>query len=130
MSSSELENLCETYLAYQTEYVAKDGKGMDRHEGFWAVQKLMVGLSDAADPEDAWKAILLILAKAPPDRVLSALAAGPLEDLIDSAGPQVIDRIELTARQSPEFRSLLSGVWESGAPDVWARIVKARGASW
>jgi len=129
MSNSELDNLCATYLAYQTEYVAKNGKGMERHESFWAVQKLMVGLIDAADPEDAWKAILLILAKSPSDKVLSNLAAGPLEDLIDSAGPQVIDRIELAARQNPEFRSLLSGVWKSGTPDVWARIVKARSGS-
>ena len=129
LSDSELEHLCSAYLSYQTAFQANDGKGMERHEDFWAVQQLMLGSSGSADPEDAWREIRHILAQSPSDEILSVLAAGPLEDLIQYAGDDFIGRIEVAARQDPTFRELLSGVWETGKPDVWSRIAKARGTS-
>jgi hypothetical protein len=82
------------------------------------------------DPEIAWVLILKLIEEPLPDNAFGALAAGPLEDLIEYHGPEVIDRIELEARRNPNFRRLLGGVWQSSTPEVWARVEKARGAAW
>jgi len=95
------------------------------------IQHMMPGLSYSLDCEDIWQIILAVVASSPSDKVLGALAAGPLEDLVEYAGDQFIDRIEVEARRSPAFRALLGGVWESGSESVWSRLEKARnGARW
>jgi len=54
------------------------------------------------------------------------LAAGPLEDLLADRGCEVIDLVEQLAKQQPEFRKLLSGVWKHGMDDeLYARVQKA-----
>ena len=83
-----------------------------------------------AEPEVAWALILEILAREPSQRAIAALAAGPLEDLIDEHGPQFIERIELLARRDPKFRHLLGGVWESSTSQIWARVEAARVNAW
>jgi hypothetical protein len=95
---------------------------------FWAVMEL----DDLAthNPEAAWPLILELLEHALPDNAFGALAAGPLEDLIEYQGPTFIERIELEARRNPKFRSLLGGVWESSTPQVWERVEKVRGERW
>jgi len=87
---------------------------------WWAVNRFW-----EADPEDCWLAILATLSREPPPTVSGALAAGPLEDLIDDHGPQFIERIETEARRNPAFRDLLLGVWKSSTPEIWARVEKA-----
>ena len=96
---------------------------------WWAVDKFMHG-SSCASPEDCWAAILEVLSRNPPDKVLGVLAAGPLEDLIDDHGPEYIGHIETEARRNASFRQLLGGVWKSSTPEVWARVQKARGELW
>ncbi|MEQ1697846.1 MAG: DUF6869 domain-containing protein [Hyphomicrobiaceae bacterium] len=58
---------------------------------------------------------------------LSIIAAGPLENLLQSHGPAVISHLEKIAKIDPRFRLMLSGTWgkERIHPDVWARLVSA-----
>jgi hypothetical protein len=79
---------------------------------------------DAA--EDGWLCVLEVLSRTKSEQVLGILAAGALEDLISEWGPEFIDRIEMEARQSTDFRALLFGVWESSDPGVCARVAAAK----
>src|SRR5690242_14854176 len=96
---------------------------------WWAINRFMEKMTPAW-AEECWKAILEVLSQQPPPEVLAVLAAGPLEDLIDDQGQAFIERIERQAALDPAFRHLLGGVWESGSPDVWSRVQKARGERW
>ena len=87
---------------------------------------VMLGLSDSLPSEDAWRVILAVLSRKPSDEVLGRLAAGPLEELIQTDGAAFIERMEECARKEPAFRHLLGGVWRSGTTDIWARVEKAR----
>ncbi|MBV2090281.1 MAG: hypothetical protein KUF72_05285 [Candidatus Thiodiazotropha sp. (ex Ctena orbiculata)] len=100
------------------------------HPQWWAVEKFMGIGSGDTNAQDSMKAILVILNLEPPDKVIAVLAAGPLEDLIENCGEEVIDQIELLARQNPKFRHLLGGVWECGTPDIWTRVTVCRGEAW
>jgi len=63
------------------------------------------------EPETAWPIILQLVSKALDDHVLAFLAAGPLENLIHSHGPEFIDRAVLEAKNDKRFRKCLRGVW-------------------
>ena len=76
-------------------------------------------------PESAWCFVLEALRIDSSTAVKETLSAGPLEDLLAQHGPLVVDRIEKQARLSPEFASLLGGVWKSSITDeVWERVQK------
>jgi hypothetical protein len=79
--------------------------------------------------EECWQGILAVVRRQPSEWVLGMLAAGPMEDLVMCSGADFIGRIELEARRNPDFRRMLHGVWSSGTPEVWARLVAARGSS-
>lgn len=65
------------------------------------------------------------------NQLLSVLAAGPLEDLLNYNGDTVVVEIDILARKSPEFRLLLNGVWDSDIkPSIIARLAKYRGNPW
>ncbi len=54
------------------------------------------------------------------------LAAGPLEDLLAENGEAVIAAAETLASNDPEFRKLLSGVWQNAMSDeLFARLQRA-----
>jgi len=60
--------------------------------------------------------ILIILEKIDSNtknKLFSLLAAGPLEELLQENGTKIINRVTVLARQNPEFRLLLNGVWDS-----------------
>jgi hypothetical protein len=121
----EIEDWASAYIeAEQLRDVAK-------HDGplWWSIDRFM-NLSEPQQAEDAWAAILEILARRPPDQVIGILAAGPLEDLIEEWGTVFIDRIEREARENQNFRYLLGGVWRSSTAEVWERVERARGTSW
>jgi hypothetical protein len=63
------------------------------------------------DPEAGWSLILELIAAAGDDRVLAAIAAGPLEDILRRSLEQFIERTEVEARRDPRFRRCLTGVW-------------------
>ena len=102
---------------------------VEDHPLWWAVERFMFPGGEDTSARDCLKAILAILEKDPPESVIINLAAGPLEDLIEECGEEIIEDIELEAGRNPAFRQLLGGVWESGTPEVWARIVSARGSA-
>jgi hypothetical protein len=126
MDRKELDKWIAAYIMYESE----PNKGRYNHPLFWAVEKFMELVHMDEIPEEYFQAILEVLKRDPGDKVLGVLAAGPLEDLIHYHGSQYIDRIEEEARRNPKFRHLLGGVWQSGTPDIWIRIERARGAPW
>jgi len=68
------------------------------------------------DPDTYLDIILSILDKIDANEenpLFSALAVGPLEDLLQDNGDKVINRVVNLARQNPDFRKLLNGVWDS-----------------
>jgi hypothetical protein len=125
MDTSEIAAWADAYIALQS-----NAKGsLDDHSLFWAADRFMAP-GKSAPAEACWQAILEVLSRRPSDEVIGVLAAGPLEDLIDHAGPEFIGRIELEARRNPAFRHLLGGVWQSSSPEIWARVEAARGSTW
>lgn len=68
----------------------------------------------AEDPDRALAIILAVLKIETNPKLLSYLAAGPLEDLITL---DTIDMIEAEAKNNGRFRWLLGGVWYYTAPD-------------
>lgn len=73
--------------------------------------------------ERAWQIILAILKRDSSDTILSNLAAGPLEDLLVEHGNLVIDRVEVKAKQDPDFTKLIMGVWQNAmSEDIWLRV--------
>ena len=124
LTPSEIDAWAAAYI----EAAASSDYAKDDYPLWWAIERFMVGvISEAAEAEDCWVAILVVLSRNPTDQVLGVLAAGPLEDLIDHHGPEFIERIELLARRDPAFRSLLRGVWKSSTPEIWERVEKAQG---
>lgn len=121
METHEQKRLVSAYIKRYSRYDPAIG----RHEvrSFWVWQAcdwLCVN-----DPEGLWRLVLEVLAHTESPRVLGALAAGELEDLIEYHGPAFIERIERQAGRDSRFRRLLCGVWRSSTPQVWARILAA-----
>jgi len=98
-------------------------------ESFWAWEDINnVALNH---PEEAWPVVLELIRRAPSNRVLASIAAGPLEDLIRKHTNLIIDKVDDAARRDPKFRLCLTGVWygKDLSPDVRARIEKYTSAS-
>jgi len=125
MNEEEINKLANAYIHAQL----ASNLNTDNPQ-WWAVQKFMDVGTEELSAQDCFKAILAILAKNPPDKVIRVLAAGPSEDLIEECGEEVIDEIERLARQNSKFKYLLGGVWESGTPDIWSRVLACRGETW
>ena len=88
---------------------------------FWAWEQLDDMVRHV--PERAWLQILDIAAATENQKVLSSLAAGPLEDLLALHGFNFIERLETEARQNPEIARLVTGVWRNNISDsVWERL--------
>lgn len=80
-------------------------------------------IAEAGEP--AIDLLLKLLAVAPDPSGSVAVGAGPLEDLINEHGDTVVDVVDRTARQHPEFAECLRSVYvEDGAiaPDTAARL--------
>jgi hypothetical protein len=122
ITATELDEWARAYIEAQ---LLPEGVLSHEHCLWWSVERFM-RLPDKESAEDAWKAILEILARTRESEVLEILAAGPLEDLICEWGRLVIDRIEGEANRNPDFRALLAGVWERGDPSVCARVAQAK----
>lgn len=75
------------------------------------------------DPEAAWACIIEVCRLTDNEKVLSNLAAGPLEDLLTYHGSKFIDRVETKARQMPAFTYTVKGVWKNAMePEIWERV--------
>ncbi len=98
-----------------------------RPEDFWAFDELVMTLWE--DPERVWSVLLSLVKLAGSDQ-LGAVAAGPLEHLIDDHAPGFIDRIERQAASDPRFRETLGAIWLNSRylpADIVRRIVAASG---
>ena len=117
----------------------------NRWIGAWSGGKIAAICPETGDSELDWDlpreephqcldAILIILKKIssePDNRLLSILAAGPLEELLHENGEAVVDRIEEYARKDPFFKKLLNGVWDSEVNEnVRAQLAKYMGEKW
>lgn len=126
MTEKEIQQWASAYIrAQQDSTLLTD----DEHPLWWAVEKFSDVRFDETSPRDAWRAILAVLALAPPEKVLAMLAAGPLTDLIEAYAESVIAFIEHEANSNPAFRALLNHVRESGTPEVWGRVIACRASS-
>jgi len=81
---------------------------------------------ERSDPHSALFFILVALDSLTVEsqRCLAVLAAGPLENILDHFGEEIIGAIEVIGRRSAKFRLLLSAVWGERRvkPQVWRRI--------
>lgn len=81
--------------------------------------------------DELWSFIKLAYKEELSEKVMSSLAAGPLEDLLANAGEKYIDEIETLARKDKKFNYLLGGVWKNTISDeIWQRVCNARNEEW
>ncbi len=98
MTEAERDHLIQSWIAYH-----KAEKGSRQYEEHaWAFGKLYDLIQD--DPESSWAIILEILRREQHPRVLEGLAAGPLEDVLSTRGPKLIDRVENRRGQIPALK--------------------------
>lgn len=98
-------------------------------ENMWAEFELSKLAQD--DPEMCWELILEILQRDQAPKVLQGLAAGALEDLLGTHGPEFIDRVEERAQVDKRFQHLLGGVWQNEiTEDIWKRLQSVSGERW
>ena len=117
----DTESLAQEWVAAQE---ADDGSIKENH---WSVD-YVIDLHIDGKSEELWSFIKCAYTKDISDKVVSVLAAGPLEDLLNGYGEKYIDEIEALSRRDPAFRYLLGGVWQSSISDeVWGRVCKAVG---
>jgi len=90
-------------------------------EAFWAYDRLDEWIHEM--PEVAWDAITEIRRLDGSDRLLSNLAAGPLEDFLVYHGEAYINLIEDACKSDDQLRKLLGATWQNEMPDsLWSRI--------
>jgi len=78
------------------------------------------------DPSAALKVIEELVLRAPNDKIVGVIGAGPLECLLADAGPQIVDSVLHAAERNPRLKAALSNVWEFGIDaTVWKKIVAA-----
>src|SRR5438128_1374149 len=98
---------------------------MRTHEekDFWAVDTVIESTM-SEDWDDLWDIVLVLCKSSNGPTDLGVVGAGPLEDLLNGAGPQFIAAIEAEASKSESFAIALTGVWKTQiASAVWDRVV-------
>ena len=126
MDQPELNRVVDAWIAgHETE------DGTPEHaRNWWAVSQVINWHLDG-EADLLWAFIHIAYKRNLSDRVVSVLAAGPLEDLLAKHGPIFIERVEQLARQDPAFNSLLGGVWQNTMTDeVWERVKAVRRQVW
>lgn len=117
MTENEKDQLVEDWIKLQLS--ERSSNEYELH--FWAFDRLWEITID--QPDLAWELILRILSQNQSDRIMENLSAGPLEDLLAKHGAGIIERVEIEAKQNPQFAFLLGGVWRNSmADDVWHRV--------
>jgi hypothetical protein len=94
---------------------------------FWAFDDVCDLLSQ--DPERLWRITLCMISRTSDETTLAYIAAGPLEDIIAKHGSVFIDRVELIAKNDPQFFRALKHVWGHirFKPEIYERIQKIIG---
>ncbi|HHL31133.1 MAG TPA: hypothetical protein ENJ41_01015 [Oceanospirillales bacterium] len=108
-------------------YTNEESNDVDLH---WAIE-YVIELAYKSNYDELWKFIKHTYQQDILQKIISILAAGPMEDLLLKAGEQYIDDIKELARKYPKFNYLLGGVWQNYiSADVWMRVLKARNEAW
>lgn len=90
-------------------------------ESFWSSMLL----DDLVEnfPEEAFDVVLAIMETDRSIPILGAIAAGPVEDLLVRHSSLIITKVEQHAKASPEFASMLGGIWKRDMDDsIWERL--------
>ena len=95
-------------------------------ENWWAIETI-INLREE-NPELLWELILQAIEMEKDEKLLSNLAAGPIEDLMCSYGEQVIDRVEKEAKSNSSFKNCIKDVWlDYNDTPIYKRFYKAAG---
>ena len=120
----EIKELIDAYIEFE-----KSPQGSEkREELFWTFEKFD-GLN-SENPQACWEALLEILNRMPRDEIEGMMAAGILEDFIDSHGEEFVDIIVSEAKRNSRLTTLLGGVYECSTDTVWVQIMNVRGQEW
>ena len=117
MTESEIQELARNYLAYFLNDGAIDAAEFHAVETMWRLCR--------EDAKLAFRVIWVIvnLVEEDNNRALSFLGAGPLEDLINFNGREVLGLLIEAARESPNFCVALSCVWKGALRErSWKRL--------
>jgi hypothetical protein len=121
MTDTELINFAEGWIAYWSA-----PSGSPEREALTWVWDQEYDLMQK-EPEKIWRLILEVLHRNSSNQIQEVLSAGPLEDLLDKYGDEVIDKVENEAKSNPLFAQLLGGVWQgSMTNDIWSRVQAAQ----
>jgi len=80
-----------------------------RNEDFWAWEEVQRRVR--VDLAHAWAVTQLLVEKADSNTALGYVAAGPLEDFVDSYGDAALDVIEAACETDQKMQLALSGIW-------------------
>lgn len=120
MEMADLNKWVDAYIE-----IHESGNSMDEHHScYWAIEKFAD--MEMHHPDLNWAAMLQVVSKTTSDSVMQALAAGPLEELVELHGEEYIGKIEKVAQSNLDFRLLLRELIETTNKDIWARILRAR----
>jgi hypothetical protein len=119
VTTRDLQEIIATYHRYGAEH---------REEDFWAWDAAM-NVVRGDDAERAWELVTAIVRTAPDDR-LEHVGAGPVENLVETHGVVLLDRIVAEASHDPRFREALASIWlveDDYPPGVITRLQHATG---
>ncbi len=110
--SQERDKLARTWI-----YAQKLGIGNPGYDRYaWAIDQVL----DLAfhEPNQLWQLIQRILEIDSSEKIVRALGAGPLEDLMVQHGETLIGEVEARASTSKAFKAAMQSVWleESDTP--------------
>jgi hypothetical protein len=120
----EIDRLAKTWIFAQK--LGAGNLGYERHS--WAIDQVI----DLAfhEPQKLWRMILRILEIDSSETIVSAVGAGPLEDLMVQHGEALIDKVEARASMSPPFKSAMQSVWlEDGDTAVCKKFFAIAGVA-
>lgn len=124
MDDGDLIKLIEAYIEFE-----ESPPGSEKRERlFWTFEKF--DELNSENPDLCWKGLLEIIKRIPNERIEGVMAAGILEDFIESHGSEFIDLIETEAGANDNLKKLLGGVYECSTPEIWNRVMKIRGEEW
>ena len=95
-------------------------------ETFWAWEQVTNLVEQGGD--EAWFVLTELIRRAPEERALCSIGAGPLENWLERHGERVMFLAEEQAGKDRSWRVAISAVWQGEMSDeLWARVVRARG---
>lgn len=116
MAAAGVQRLAEAWARAQLAHDAGT-TSPEQWKAIFAVQRL----ASRESPDLLWQVVLEVLCTDPPLEVQEILAAGPLEDLIENFGAEMVDRIASEAARNPVFADLLPRVWIPKSDDPITR---------